>query len=112
MAIRYDNSTKTSLWPPELIYYSPAFHRGQAVEGSEPARHYFCKICSCNLFIVGNIVEPKIGEFLSLNTVSLDLKSVGKDLKKLSNPKGLTYVNGLNDTFVSSAGEPHAHGSW
>ncbi|KAF3934228.1 hypothetical protein ABW20_dc0109217 [Dactylellina cionopaga] len=108
--IRYSNSNDTSLWPAELTFYSPAFHRGDVEKGSEPARHHFCKICSINLFIIGNI--PNYGEIVGVNVLSLDLKSIGKDLKDISNPKTMRYTNGRVGTFAGQTGEPHEHGSW
>ncbi|EPS41411.1 hypothetical protein H072_4694 [Dactylellina haptotyla CBS 200.50] len=110
--IRYANSTDVSLWPAELTYYSPAFHRGDAEKGKEPARHFFCKTCSINLFIIGNIPFRDIGEIVGLNGLTLDLKSVGKNLKDLTKPSNLTYLSGRDNTFVMSPGEPHDHGSW
>lgn len=112
VVITYANTTDTSLFPPELTYYSPAYHRGECKKGEEWGRHFFCKTCSINLFIVGNIPFNNIGEILSVNILALDLKSLGKDLKEVVRPEKMRYVNGLENTFVASHGEPHAHGLW
>ncbi|EGX44343.1 hypothetical protein AOL_s00193g71 [Orbilia oligospora ATCC 24927] len=109
---RYANTTDTSLFPPELTYYSPAYHRGECKKGEEWGRHFFCKTCSTNLFIVGNIPVNNIGEILSVNVLALDLKGLGKDLKEVVRPEKMRYVNGLDNTFTASQGEPHAHGLW
>ncbi|KAK6522570.1 hypothetical protein TWF281_002009 [Arthrobotrys megalospora] len=112
VVIRYANATDTSLFPPELTYYSPAYHRGECELGKEPGRHFFCKTCSINVFIIGDIPHHNIGEIASVNILALDLKGLGKDLKDITKPEKMRYVNGLEGTFVSSIGEPFANGLW
>ncbi|KAK6539511.1 hypothetical protein TWF694_009730 [Orbilia ellipsospora] len=110
--IRYANSIDTSLWPPEFTYYSPSYQLGKCEKGEEPGRHFFCKKCSIMLFIIGNIKFRDIGEIASVNVLTMDLKSVGKNLKDVSKPENVKYTNGLDNSFTMSIGEPHDHGSW
>ncbi|KAF3939819.1 hypothetical protein ABW19_dt0203459 [Dactylella cylindrospora] len=109
--ITYTNSLDTTLFPPSLTYYSPAFNRGECEIGKEPARYFFCKTCGIHLFVVAFI--PQVGgDILGVNIISLDLKSVGRDLKDVSDPKGLKYARGLDDTWQMSEGKPWPHGPW
>ncbi|KAK6338951.1 hypothetical protein TWF696_009751 [Orbilia brochopaga] len=109
-ALRHDNATNATLFPAELAYYSPDAHRNQLPRDAERIRHFFCRVCSVSLFIIGEI--PGMGEYSSINILTLDLKSVDKDLKDLSDPKKLTYCCGRDDTFKMQAGEPFSHGMW
>ncbi|KAJ6264417.1 hypothetical protein Dda_0563 [Drechslerella dactyloides] len=109
-ALRHGNATDATLFPAELAYYCPTAHRESLPRDAERIRHCFCRVCGTNLFIVGDI--PGMGEYVSVNVPTLDLKSVNRDLKDLSDPKKLRYCSGLDDSWKTQAGEPFPHGAW
>ncbi|KAH8792751.1 hypothetical protein DL96DRAFT_1569433 [Flagelloscypha sp. PMI_526] len=52
------------------------------------------------------------GESISVSARLLDFGAIGKDLKDLTDPKKMAYVDGLTDKFGMQKGEPWSGGAW
>lgn len=102
--LNYDNVAEEA--PPELGTYAP----GIRTDGGKVNMH-FCKQSGADLFYSESIpVMPE--NFVNVNLMALDLKSLGVDYKDVTHPEVSTYVNGLNDSWDRRKGEPFENGSW
>lgn len=102
--INYDNVAHEA--PPELATYSP----GKRTDGGKVNMH-FCNKCGVDLFYTESIpVMPE--NFVNVNLMALNLKSLGVDYKDVTRPDVSTYSSGLNDSWERRKGEPYDNGSW
>lgn len=102
--INYDN-VKTEA-PPELATYIAGIRK----DGGKVNMH-FCNKCGADLFYTESI--PAMPEnFINVNLMALDLKSIGIDYKDVTHPEVSTYVSGLDDSWNRRKGEPFDNGSW
>ncbi|KAH8831807.1 hypothetical protein DL96DRAFT_1589079 [Flagelloscypha sp. PMI_526] len=79
--------------------------------GQHEVHHCFCSKCGNSTFSVLN-VESFGGRSISLSARLLDFNAIGKDIKDITEPKKVTYVDGLTDKFGMQKGEPWSGGAW
>ncbi|KAH8831801.1 hypothetical protein DL96DRAFT_1706214 [Flagelloscypha sp. PMI_526] len=71
----------------------------------------FCSKCGNTTFTVMNL-EWFGGKSITVSARLLDFKAIGKDFKDITDPKNMTYTDGLTDTFATQKGEPYPGGAW
>lgn len=73
--------------------------------------HHFCSRCGVDVLMTEKLdVMPQ--PFINVNVLAIDLEKAGLDLKAMTDPKNMTYVEGRNDTWERRRGEPFAQGLW
>ncbi|KAH8831800.1 hypothetical protein DL96DRAFT_1678135 [Flagelloscypha sp. PMI_526] len=79
--------------------------------GEHELHHCFCSKCGNSAFTVLNI-KAHGGKSVLVSVRLLDFKAIGKDIKDLTDPKKMTYLDALNDRVAFQKGEPWSGGTW
>lgn len=63
------------------------------------------------MFVTANVTAFG-GAVASINVNVLDLQDAGIDIKDITRPEKMGYIEGLGNTFEQRKGEPWPHGLW
>ncbi|KAH8831802.1 hypothetical protein DL96DRAFT_1812595 [Flagelloscypha sp. PMI_526] len=79
--------------------------------GEHEVHHCFCSKCGNSTFSVLNVADYG-GKSISISARLVDFGAIGKDIKDVTDPKRVTYLDGLTDKWGMQKGEPWAGGAW
>ncbi|KAH8831822.1 hypothetical protein DL96DRAFT_848593 [Flagelloscypha sp. PMI_526] len=92
-----------------LSTYTPTYESPKP--GVSEVVHCFCSTCGNSAFTLVN-VEAYGGKSTTISARLLDFKAIGKDIKELTDPKTMTYLDGITNHWTMQKGEPYAGGAW